>query len=98
MLRSRPASELEDRNERAVARIAMVAACDAINGGARALTILRRLTRSPNYGALNDAVTASYHSSHPPTEQHKALECPECGSVWLGAEAAYACCFPTHEE
>lgn len=92
---SRPAKDLPDRIERGIARFAMRAALDAWNGGALALVYLKRVKRSDHYYDYCAAVDASYHSSSPPTAEYVPYECPECGSVQLGASKAYACCAAT---
>ena len=90
-----PRRSLHDRTERGIARIAQIATSDTIHGGARALTILRRLERmgSPNTSEYDDAVTTCYHSSTGRVpDSVRAVECPECGCAHLGIDAANACC------
>jgi len=94
-LKTRSARALTDRVERAIARLAMIAANDAWHGGARALVLLKRLEGSPNYQEYREAVNASYGSSNPPTSDYVVCECPECGQVYLGESKAYDCCADT---
>lgn len=87
-------AQLDDRTQRATAKFARIARCNAVMGGASALTKLARLERmgSPNVGEYHDAVTAAYHSSTGCAHEHLAYECPECGSPCLGESAAYEHC------
>lgn len=83
---------LYDRAERATARFARIARCDAWHGGAIAMVKLRRLKRSANYRQYDAAVSQAYASSTGTAPDYLAYECPECGSARLGQDAAYACC------
>jgi len=79
-------ADLTDRTERAVCRLAKIAANDVYFGGARALVLLARLERSPNYHLFNAAVTEAYH--HDYAHEHTAWRCPECDAVVFGQTAA----------
>lgn len=91
-----PYTELPDREQRAVARLAQIVRHDTIYGGARAMILATRADRlkfnSAGYGAM-EIVSIVYSASsgrhHP---QLEAWECPECGQAHLGQDAAYACC------
>lgn len=95
-IKSLPYTELPDREQRAVARLAKLARWDTIAGGTWAMVLAERADRlkfnSAGYGAM-EVVSIVYSASsghhHPELE---AWECPECGQAHLGKDAAYACC------
>jgi hypothetical protein len=90
-------SKLYDRGQRAIAKLARIARCDCVNGGARALVIADRLAAmgaAEDYGAV---VSAAYTSSTGCAPDYLAYECPECGSACMGIEAALSCCQPTDD-
>lgn len=89
-LKSVPASSLNDPHQRACARLARIAVCDTIFGGTRALRIAARCKykKIPAEEIIGDV----YSSSNGSAGEWGAYECPECGQVYLGTEAAYACC------
>lgn len=69
-------------------RLARIAQCDVINGGARALVLLRRIERLHPGSEANDIVTRVYH--HP--RGRASYACPECGEQFVSPEEANACC------
>ena len=77
--------------ERAADRLARTAANDVYFGGARALTLLRRLERSDHYHHYEAAVSTTYHQDYAP--EYTLHECPECGSPVYGVTAAAEHCF-----
>ena len=83
---------LHDSRERTIAKLARIARCDTVFGGAKALVLLRRLQRSPNHGDYSAAVCEVYSRSDGTVCGHGAYECPECGSAHFGTEAALLCC------
>ena len=86
-------SELRDRHERDIARIAHMALVDTIFGGPKALVYAKRLKdmggRDLEY-VVNDVYSASSGNA---SVRHSAWECPECGNPHLGQEAARNCCY-----
>lgn len=83
-------SRLTNLDERAQAKLARIAQCDCIHGGARALVLAKRLTGS--HIDFDSVVSAAYTSSTGTASEYLPYECPECGRVCLGESAAYACC------
>ncbi len=81
---------LENKHERACARLARIARNDTVFGGARALTIANRC----KYKKIPADVIVSdvYHRSNYSCGEWGAYECPECGQTHLGTEAALNCC------
>jgi len=69
---------------------------DVYFGGARALVLLKRMKRSPNYSLYADAVDQCYHCDY--AHDYTAWECPECGSACFGRSAAYECCAEIWQE
>lgn len=85
-------SLLEDRHERDEARIAHVARCNTIVGGASALVKAKRL-KAMGGADLTGVVADVYAASTgKPSEIHDAWECPECDRAHLGQQAALRCC------
>lgn len=84
--------KLTDPIERAIAKLARIARWDTINGGTRALVLLDHMKRSPNYDRYHTAISNVYAFSNRTVCGHGAFECPECGNVVFGIEAAYTCC------
>ena len=82
--------------ERAACKLAKIAAQDVYFGGARALVLLKRMKRSPNYSLYADAVDQCYHCDY--AHDYTAWECPECGSACFGRSAAYECCAEIWQE
>lgn len=84
-------SELEDRHDRACARLAARARGDTIMGGASAMVIAKRagLKRFPAMQIVGDVYGASSGMWSPTWE---AWYCPECDLVHLGQSAASDCC------
>lgn len=97
-LKSRPSHCLTNLHERAIAKLAMKAACDCYDGGMGALVLAKRMDRIHHTREYEDIVTANYHSSHPPVAEYTPYECPECGQVWLGEGAARLCCATSYED
>lgn len=81
---------LSDKGDRALARMARIAACDTHFGGSRALVLLKRLVRISDL-PFDAVVTATYHSNTIPP-QYVAYECPECGEVCFGRDNAIEHC------
>lgn len=88
-------NKLTDKGERALAKMARIAACDTNFGGARALVLLKRLGNSQL--PFDEVVTNTYHSNSIPS-QYVAYECPECGTVCFGDIAALKHCFNEYDE
>jgi hypothetical protein len=83
-------NNLEDKTERAIAKLARIARGDTVHGGARALVIAGRMKRA-KFDA--DAVVSDIYSrSNLSLGEYGAYECPECGGAYLGTEAALNCC------
>jgi rubrerythrin len=80
---------LESQDERKVAHLAAIARMDTVFGGARALTIARKCTA---WNAAEVVADVYSRSTGKHSEQFEAWECPECGTVHLGFEAAADCC------
>lgn len=81
--------------ERAIARIAHIANVNTILGGASALTKAKRAIAMnlPHAYEMADAVDQTYAASTGRTpDEYTACECPECGSIHLGADNALLCC------
>ena len=87
-------SLLLDRSQRAEAKLARIARCDTVNGGARALVLAKRLRSMGSSLDAEGIVGDVYCASNYSCGDHGAYECPECGGVHLGTEAAYRCCDP----
>lgn len=85
---------LENRVERAMARLAQIAWADANFGHANALVKLARLKglKSPNLHEYEAAVNGAYSSHDGRAAAFTPYECPECGQVYLGQENALNCC------
>ena len=81
--------------DRMIARIAARANSDTINGGARALVLVKRAESMglPNADAMRDAVNATYCASlgRVPSD-YAVCQCVECGQWHLGEDKAAACC------
>ncbi len=90
-MKTRPApwTALERQDDRKVAHVAAIARFDTIHGGARSLVIARNCSRWDAQSVVSDVYSRSTgrHS-----QQYEAWECPECGNVWLGLDAAEDCC------
>lgn len=91
-MKLKEAKNLSDltRDERATVKLARIARRDTIHGGARALVIAKRMNRAKI--DANAIVSDVYHGSNYSLGEHGAYECPECGCVHLGTEAAFNCC------
>jgi len=77
--------------ERAMARLARIARADTYFGGARALVLLKRLSRSVA-ADYDHVVSDVYGRSDYTVAGHGFYECPECGSAHYGEDAAWECC------
>lgn len=86
---------LEDRAERAQAKLARIARGNVYFGGASALMIARRLNAMGTALPVDDIVSAAYASNTGNAVEYLSYECPECGRACLGETAAMQCC---HEE
>ena len=86
------------RIDRSIAHMAHIAWFDANFGGAKALTILDKLTKSPHHNAYVNAVTEAYHSTTGISKNCSIYECPECGSAVLGLDNAYSHCQSSYDE
>ena len=87
--RPAPWDHLTCQDERKIAHLAAIARCDTINGGARAMVIARKCSRWDAAGVVS-CVYGQSTGRH--SHEHEAWECPECGNVLLGIEAAETCC------
>ncbi len=83
-------SDLPNTPERAICRLAMIAALDVFHGGARALVLLKRLKRSPHYMKFEAAVADSYSTDY--SVNYTFWECPECGEPCFGIHNAIGHC------
>lgn len=81
---------LTDRNERAQAKLAMIARGDCWHGGARAMVLARRL-QNAQFDA-DAIVSQAYGSSTGTASDYLAYLCPECGNARLGQTDALNCC------
>ncbi len=90
---------LENRVERATARIAGIAWRDVNFGGAKALVFLNRLKalKSPNVYEYESAVNAAYSSQDGTAAAFTPWECPECSQTYLGQDKAIQCCAESDE-
>ena len=84
--------KLANREDRATAKLALIARNDTIYGGARAMTIAARLNRLGSNVPADDVVSEVYSLSNYTCGRFGVYECPECGQVYLGAAAAAECC------
>lgn len=86
-------TELLSQDDRIVAKVAARARLDTLYGGAKALVWVKRLPRLAHRLDLRDVVSDVYSASTGRHHaRHEGWECPECGSVHLGQEAAAQCC------
>lgn len=100
-------SQLQRPTDRAKAKLAAIARADVLHGGARALVIVRQVREGDTGSVTSDAskiakhldwrecdevVSSVYTSRSGDGVEYTAYECPECGSVHLGREAALLCC------
>ncbi len=90
MLKETNPVKLENKHDRACARLARIARGDTVHGGARALTIAKRCKykKIPAHDIVSDVYGASNYSCG----EWGAYECPECREAHLGTEAALNCC------
>ena len=84
--------KLANREDRATAKLALIARNDTIYGGARAKTLAARLNRIGSNIPADDVVSEVYSLSNYTCGRFSVCECPECGQVYLGADAAAECC------
>ena len=82
-------NQLTDKTERATAKLALKAMVDTYHGGCNALIIGKRLDRMGSKLDGEKIVTDIYHDRD---SEYIPYECPECGSVHLGADKAANCC------
>ncbi len=92
MVESANISDLQDRNDRVIAKLARIATNDTVFGGVKALVLAKRLDR---IGSQIDAecivgnvYSASIGRALP---QYRPCLCPECGQAVLGEDAALNC-------
>ena len=86
-------SDLQDRNDRAIAKLARIARNDTVFGGARALVLADRLEAMGSQIDAHEIVGNVYAASNwTVTDDYKVCMCPECGQTVLGVEAALNCC------
>jgi hypothetical protein len=98
-IESVPSNRLENRHQRACARLAMRATLDTIHGGASALIIARRLDSMGSAVPAREIVSDVYSASTGSVSvTWGAFECPECGCVHQGIEAAASCCAPADDD
>ncbi len=90
--------KLHDPHERACCKLANIARHDTIHGGAKALVIAKRLYGMGSKIPADEIVGDVYSASNYSCGEWGAYECPECGSVHLGTEAAHKCCQPDPDE
>jgi rubrerythrin len=86
-------SQLQDRTDRTIARLAAIARFDTLYGGSRAMVLACRMediNPSGDYRCVVDDVYS--RSTGQRSTVFEAWECPECGSQCLGIEAAMNCC------
>jgi hypothetical protein len=95
-LKPLPYSQLQDREQRAVARLAAMARRDTIDGGSGALVLAKRADRlgfkSCCMSALAVVSIVYSNSTGCHHRELEAWECQECGQAHLGQDDAYACC------
>jgi len=82
---------LENRIDRAKAKLARIARCDVYNGGAKASVLAARLDRmgGDNY---EDVVCEAYTAHDGNAKSYLSFECPECGQACAGEYATRECC------
>ena len=81
------------REDRASASLAWIATANTVFGGASAMVIAKRLERLGSSVPASDIVSDVYGDSTGSVHRRWGVwECPECGSVHLGQEAAAQCC------
>jgi len=87
-------NELYDPQERAIARLAGIARNDCWQGGCSAMMLSDKAQALdlPFSGEASNAVSQAYSSGTGTASDYLAYECPECGSVVLGEDNAYAHC------
>lgn len=83
---------LSNRDDRASAKLALIARNDTIYGGAKALLIAKRLNAMRSNVPADEIVGEVYSLSNYTCGRFAVCECPECGSAHLGAESAAQCC------
>ncbi len=91
-------SRLQSPDDQKIAKLAMQARLDTINGGARAAVIAKHEIDPNEKWDVDpeDIVGAVYSASTgKPHEKYEAWECPECGTVHLGQDYARECCSDT---
>lgn len=82
-------TQLASHDDYKVARLAAIARCDTIHGGARATVIARHCSRWDAQSIVADVYSRSTGKW---SAEYEAWECPECGTAHLGQEAALRCC------
>ncbi len=92
LLKETHPDNLADRHERALAKLARIARCDAWHGGARALVLAKRLEAMGGNAQAIEAVTDAYTNGRGDATRFLAYECPECGTACAGTEAAHDHC------
>ena len=85
--------ELSNPQDRACAKLALIAVCDTVHGGARAMVLEKRLLAMGSSLPAREIVGDVYAASNwTVTSQWGAYACPECGQAHLGEERALECC------
>ena len=82
-----------NRDDRALAKLALIARHDCYSGSAKAMVIARRLNSMGTELPVDDVVSAAYSSTTGTASEFMPYECPECGSACLGETEAYQHCF-----
>ena len=99
MIGSANISDLQDKNDRIIAKLARIATNDTVFGGAKALVLAKRLDSlgsqiDAGY-IVSDVYSASIGRALP---QYRPCFCPECGQAILGEDTALNCCLGQYEE
>ena len=88
-------SDLQNRDDRVIAKLAKIATNDTVFGGAKALVLAKRLdsigSQIDAECIVGDVYSASIGRVLP---QYNPCFCPECGQAVLGEIAALNCCLP----
>lgn len=79
--------------ERTIAYFAMMARCDTIHGGCKALVLAQRISAKHPTSPIPAVVNEVYReSSGKRSHYYEGWECPECGQARLGRTEAIYCC------
>lgn len=96
MLKSAKIADLTSREDRAIAKLALLATDDTIDGSCRALVIVKRLNNMKSslicaLDVVEDVYSASIGRTLP---QYNPCFCPSCGEAVLGESNALNHCQP----